>query len=191
MNKRLKLIAGIFWVTTINCYAQIKEFDPLLDSKVTVIPAPSQEEWNSNYMWYPGQLAAFYQQQSAKISKERCVNVGYPGKFFAKNNRAYFKREIKLHKENNLRWEGPSDIILYVNGIKQSTTNKQITLPAGKSSLLFEVITNDSLPCIILKGDGMENPNEWQVSMDKTTGPFLRVPPCIISPPLDQMLLKT
>lgn len=43
MNKRLKLIAGIFWVTTINCYAQIKEFDPLLDSKVTVIPAPSQE----------------------------------------------------------------------------------------------------------------------------------------------------
>ena len=167
MNKRLKLIAGIFWVTTINCYAQIKEFDPLLDSKVTVIPAPSQEEWNSNYMWYPGQLAAFYQQQSAKISKERCVNVGYPGKFFAKNNRAYFKREIKLHKENNLRWEGPSDIILYVNGIKQSTTNKQITLPAGKSSLLFEVITNDSLPCIILKGDGMENPNEWQVSMDK------------------------
>ena len=137
MNKRLKLIAGIFWITTINCYAQIKEFDPLLDSKVTVIPAPSQEEWNSNYMWYPGQLAAFYQQQSAKISKERCVNVGYPGKFFAKNNRAYFKREIKLHKENNLRWEGPSDIILYVNGIKQSTTNKQITLPAGKSSLLF------------------------------------------------------
>ena len=62
MNKRLKLIAGIFWVTTINCYAQIKEFDPLLDSKATVIPAPSQEEWNSNYMWYPGQLAAFYHQ---------------------------------------------------------------------------------------------------------------------------------
>lgn len=41
MNKRLKLIAGIFGVTTINCYAQIKEFDPLLDSKATVIPAPS------------------------------------------------------------------------------------------------------------------------------------------------------
>ena len=36
------------------------------------------------YMWYPGQLAAFYQQQCARTSKERCVNVGYPGKFFAK-----------------------------------------------------------------------------------------------------------
>ena len=27
--------------------------------------------------------------------------------------------------------------------------------------------TDDSLPCIILKGAGLENPDEWQVSMDK------------------------
>ena len=37
----------------------------------------------------------------------------------------------------------------------------------GRSSLLFEVTTDDSLPCIILKGAGLENPDEWQVSMDK------------------------
>ena len=164
----MKLITGLVLATTINSYAQTKEFDPLLDPKVTVISAPLQEEWSSNYMWYPGQLAAFYQQQSAKISKERCVNVGYPGKFFAKNNHAYFKREIKLNKESDLRWEGPSNITLYINGIKQSAPNKQIMLPTGKSSLLFEVITDDSLPCIILKGSDLENPDEWQVSMDKT-----------------------
>ena len=164
----MKLITGLVLATTINSYAQTKEFDPLLDPKVTVISAPLQEEWSSNYMWYPGQLAAFYQQQSAKISKERCVNVGYPGKFFAKNNHAYFKREIKLNKESDLRWEGPSNITLYINGIKQSAPNKQIMLPTGKSSLLFEVITDDSLPCIILKGSDLENPDKWQVSMDKT-----------------------
>lgn len=149
------------------CYAQTKEFDPSLDPNVTIVSRQSQEEWNSRYMWYPGQLAAFYQQQCARISKERCVNVGYPGKFFAKNNHAWFRKEVRLKKESSLCWEGPSDIILYINGVKQSVSGKQVILPVGRSSLLFEVTTDDSLPCIILKGAGLENPDEWQVSMDK------------------------
>lgn len=57
--------------------------------------------------------------------------------------------------------------ILYINGVKQSVSGKQVILPVGRSSLLFEVTTDDSLPCIILKGAGLENPDEWQVSMDK------------------------
>lgn len=166
MNKRLKLL-GIFITASLCCYAQTKEFDPSLDPNVTIVSWQSQEEWNSRYMWYPGQLAAFYQQQCARISKERCVNVGYPGKFFAKNNHAWFRKEVRLKKESSLCWEGPSDIILYINGVKQSVSGKQVILPVGRSSLLFEVTTDDSLPCIILKGAGLENPDEWQVSMDK------------------------
>ena len=166
MNKILKLL-GIFITASLCCYAQTKEFDPSLDPNVTIVSRQSQEEWNSRYMWYPGQLAAFYQQQCARISKERCVNVGYPGKFFAKNNHAWFRKEVRLKKESSLCWEGPSDIILYINGVKQSVSGKQVILPVGRSSLLFEVTTDDSLPCIILKGAGLENPDEWQVSMDK------------------------
>ena len=166
MNKRLKLL-GIFITASLCCYAQTKEFDPSLDPNVTIVSRQSQEEWNSRYMWYPGQLAAFYQQQCARISKERCVNVGYPGKFFAKNNHAWFRKEVRLKKESSLCWEGPSDIILYINGVKQSVSGKQVILPVGRSSLLFEVTTDDSLPCIMLKGAGLENPDEWQVSMDK------------------------
>ena len=166
MNKRLKLLS-IFITASLCCYAQIKEFDPSLDPNVTIVSRQPQEEWNSRYMWYPGQLAAFYQQQCARISKERCVNVGYPGKFFAKNNHAWFRKEVRLKKESSLCWEGPSDIVLYINGVKQSVSGKQVILPVGRSSLLFEVTTDDSLPCIILKGAGLENPDEWQVSMDK------------------------
>lgn len=166
MNKRLKLL-GIFITASLCCYAQTKEFDPSLDPNVTIVSRQSQEEWNSRYMWYPGQLAAFYQQQCARISKERCVNVGYPGKFFAKNNHVWFRKEVRLKKESSLCWEGPSDIILYINGVKQSVSGKQVILPVGRSSLLFEVTTDDSLPCIILKGAGLENLDEWQVSMDK------------------------
>ena len=166
MNKRLKLLS-IFITASLCCYAQTKEFDPSLDPNVTIVSRQPQEEWNSRYMWYPGQLAAFYQQQCARISKERCVNVGYPGKFFAKNNHVWFRKEVRLKKESSLCWEGPSDIVLYINGVKQSVSGKQVILPVGRSSLLFEVTTDDSLPCIILKGAGLENPDEWQVSMDK------------------------
>lgn len=167
MNKRLKILSFLV-VTALYCQAQIKEFDPLLDPDVTIIKQSPQEEWTSRYMWYPGQLAAFYQQQCADISRERCVNVGYPGKFFAKNNRAYFKKEVKLKKESKIQWEGPNNITLYINGAKQTISDKQHTLPPGTSSLLFEVVTNNSLPCLILKGNGLENPDEWQVSLDKT-----------------------
>lgn len=91
----------------------------------------------------------------------------YPGNFFAKNNHVWFRKEVRLKKESSLCWEGPSDIVLYINGVKQSVSGKQVILPVGRSSLLFEVTTDDSLPCIILKGAGLENPDEWQVSMDK------------------------
>jgi len=91
----------------------------------------------------------------------------YLGKFFAKNNHVWFRKEVRLKKESSLCWEGPSDIVLYINGVKQSVSGKQVILPVGRSSLLFEVTTDDSLPCIILKGAGLENPDEWQVSMDK------------------------
>lgn len=167
MNKKIKLLGILMTVSFLCCYAQTKEFDPSLAPNVTIVSRQSQEEWNSRYMWYPGQLAAFYQQQCARISKERCVNVGYPGKFFAKNNHAWFRKEVRLKKESSLCWEGPPDIILYINGVKQSVSGKQVILPVGRSSLLFEVTTDDSLPCIILKGAGLENPDEWQVSMDK------------------------
>ena len=167
MNKKIKLLGILMTVSFLCCYAQTKEFDPSLAPNVTIVSRQSQEEWNSRYMWYPGQLAAFYQQQCARISKERCVNVGYPGKFFAKNNHAWFRKEVRLKKESSLCWEGPSDIVLYINGVKQFVSGKQVILPVGRSSLLFEVTTDDSLPCIILKGAGLENPDEWQVSMDK------------------------
>ena len=75
MNKKIKLLGILMTVSFLCCYDQTKEFDPSLAPNVTIVSRQSQEEWNSRYMWYPGQLAAFYQQQCARISKERCVNV--------------------------------------------------------------------------------------------------------------------
>ena len=132
-----------------------------------VLDPPPQEQWQGRYMWYPGQLSAFYQQQNIKLSRERCVDVGYPGKFFKTSHHAYFKRDVHLKEETVLQWAGPETVKVFVNGKEQSIAGNKITLPRGKSSLLFEVNTASSLPCIILNGGGIENPNGWQVSMDK------------------------
>lgn len=166
MNKQLTILS-MFLAATFCCQAQVKEFDPMKDTSVVIIQQP-KNEWNSCFMWYPGQLAAYYQQQSARISKERCVNVGYPGKFFARNNHAYFKKDVKLNKATLIQMVSPSTTTIFVNGEEHNLEKFQIMLPAGKSSLLIEVVTADSLlPCVMLKGAGLENPNEWLVSMDK------------------------
>ncbi len=149
------------------CHADVREYDPIRDSNVEIVNQPRREEWTGSYMWYPGQLAAFLQQQCVHESRGRCINVGYPGKFFAKCPNVYFKREICLKKETALKWYGHSGINLYINGEKQITKNNRMILLPGKQQLIFEAVSSDSLPCIILQGENLDNPNEWQASMDK------------------------
>ncbi len=61
MNFRGKIIVmAVCMLISLCAQAQIKHFDPTLDPDVTLLPSKSQEEWKSQYMWYPGQLAAFY-----------------------------------------------------------------------------------------------------------------------------------
>lgn len=167
MITRIILLSIILIVTSISTYAQKITFDPLLDPNAVIVPSASTQQWNSTYMWYPGQLAAFYQQQCADISKERCVNVGYPGKFFAICHQAYFRKDIRLQKETTVRWAGPSHISLYINGVKQLTKDNEITLRPGKTSLMFEVTTQNTLPCIIFDNSSFGDHSTWQVSMDK------------------------
>ncbi len=167
IRKFISLLIGLF-IIVFNGFTQKKVFDPLLDPKAIIVPSAQTEEWNSTYMWYPGQLAAFYQKQCADISKERCVNVGYPGKFFAINHQAYFKKEIKLNKETTIKWASPSAVTLYLNGTKQVVSNNQLTLKPGKSILMFEVITTNSLPCIIFDNPEFGDFTTWQVSLDKS-----------------------
>jgi len=168
MIRKLIQIFILLVVFAWHSYAQKKVFDPLLDPQTMIVPSTQIEVWNSTYMWYPGQLAAFYQKQCADISKERCVNVGYPGKFFAISHQAYFKKEIRLNKETTIKWVSPSAVTLYVNDVKQTIPNNQITLQPGKSELMFEVKTTSSLPCIMFDDRDFGDFTTWQVSLDKS-----------------------
>ena len=48
------------------------------------------------WMWHPGHLAAYLQQVQREKSASRCVNVGYPGKFYTFTDTVYFKVNGKV-----------------------------------------------------------------------------------------------
>ncbi|MDH6357324.1 glycoside hydrolase [Parabacteroides sp. PF5-9] len=146
--------------------AQTDQFDPLLDSTCQVISNQSQEVWQSTYMWYPGQLAAHMQKQLKKISEERCVNVGYPGKFNKDSYQTFFKRKVNVKEHTLLKWNGAGVIVCTINGERQNEDIREFSLSPGVYILQFEINTTDRLPSLIVDGKGLSDIKGWEVSLD-------------------------
>lgn len=88
-----KLIASIITVISVTAVkAQIKQYDPLLDSSVKILSA--YQKSHAQYIWYPGQLSAHLQQIRLKESTARCLNVGYPGNFYKPLNHTSFSKRV-------------------------------------------------------------------------------------------------
>lgn len=165
MNIRLFILVLTVAITSFEVSAQHPSFDPLLDNNATVLPSVKQETWQSSYMWYPGQLAAFLQQQLKAQSAARCVHVGYPGNFFAPVFHAYFKTHIRLKNATPIKWVGTGKTTLFVD--RREIQGDSTLLPAGIHSLSFRVETQKGLPCLLIQGNReLENYRKWFVSLD-------------------------
>lgn len=164
----LLLIAG-FSISVSTVEAQIKAFDPLLDSDCKVLQPAEVENWNSTYMWYPGQLAAHLQQIQLKESEARCVNVDYPGNFNRVSSLSFFQKKVKVLHEVLMKWEGSGTVQCVMDDRRLDTKLREYLLEPGTHSLLFEVQTNGELPALIIHGEGIEDYNGWQVSLNKET----------------------
>lgn len=117
MSKKL-IILAVATLCTVTSFGQSKNiaFDPLLDTSCKVLEQPQAKEWNSTYMWYPGQLSAHMQKRQKQKSLERCTYVGYPGKFNKDAYHSSFRKKVKLAMETTIEWDGPSNIICIVDG---------------------------------------------------------------------------
>ncbi|MDH6342195.1 hypothetical protein M2480_002111 [Parabacteroides sp. PFB2-12] len=147
--------------------AQTIQYDPLLDPAVSI-----QESFQGNqceYLWYPGQLSAHLQQKRVEESAERCVNVGYPGNFYAPAYSTSFRKTVHFAAETTLAWTSTGKAKLYINGKLSGTNDNSIRLPKGKHSLLFEVEAENNLPAIKVSLDGKPSVDGWEASLDKTT----------------------
>lgn len=163
----------LFFVLTTQ--AQTIQYDPLLDSNATILESPARAT-KGEYIWYPGQLSAHLQQKRVKESGERCLNVGYPGKFYAPVNKSLFRKELRLQTESTMEWIATGNVRLLLNG-KEVESNNNITLPKGKTTLLFEVTTEENLPSLKVSINGEVNVVGWQASLDGITWNFAETSP--------------
>lgn len=157
------------WLPFLSVHAQNQVFDPLLDETCKTIINDKEESWNSCYMWYPGQLSAHLQRIQKEKSEARCINVSYPGNSTKDENRAYFRKEVKLSEETDIRWHAQGKTDFYIDGQKQSSKTGKYKIKRGKHLLLFDIQTVKGLPAIIVQGKDIEDIQGWQVSLDGQT----------------------
>lgn len=118
------------------------------------------------YLWYPGQLAAYKQEQLKRESAARCVNVGYPGVFFRPVPHAFFKTTVNLSKTSTLTWTAPGTSLVRIDG-KTAASGNRVEIGKGRHEIVIEVTTRNQLPCIIVcDGTVATAPGAWQSSLD-------------------------
>lgn len=156
--------------------AQNIAYDPLLDPSVVKLEEPEIAH-DAEYIWYPGQLSAHLQQKRLKESQERCVYVGYPGNFYAPLNQTYFKKEVNLTTETKTEWRATGKTTVFVNGEQKPTTENKITLPKGKSTIVFKVETEKYLPSMSVSFDGKISAEGWNASLDGTDWNYAETSP--------------
>lgn len=114
----------------------------VLSSAVLCIAATSYAD---SWIWYPGQLGAHMQAHQKTVSKERCVNVSYPGKFNPPTTVSYFKIKASSLK-----------------GVKTlpSTAGDVTGYKVGKD-MVFKVETSNGVPSVMVP-----SAQGWSSSLD-------------------------
>ena len=94
---------------------QIDRRDFLLLSTATVAsaqvqpgaPAAKPEAWQAQWIWYPGQLAAWRHARRMRLAMQRCTTVGSPANFRQPLTDAYFRQTGTADRDIELKWAGP------------------------------------------------------------------------------------
>lgn len=162
MKSNFKLYSLSVLLLTTTLQAQSIQYDPLLDSAVQITQQPVVGE-QGEYLWYPGQLSAHLQQKRVKESAERCVNVGYPGKFYALVFKTSFRKEVNFPAETHVEWVSTGQVQALING---KVSDSSIRLPKGKYVLQFDVETVENLPAIKVLFNGRCVVDGWKASLD-------------------------
>lgn len=165
MNLKTKIICLLAVLFAQAAQAQNIQYEPLLDSNVKILEKPDISG-QGEYLWYPGQLSAHLQQKRVQESQARCVDVGYPGNFYAPVFNTSFRKNVNFPTETKMEWQSTGKVKVYLNGKETNYGTNFIQLPKGKSKLLFEVIAEDNLPSIKIAFNGKIDAENWQASLD-------------------------
>jgi len=147
-----------------------RPFDPWLDKNCKIVFPPEAKKSDALWMWYPGQKTAHINSRRVHDAMERCNNMGYPGNFCQPEYYVYFRKQVNVDIDSEIRWNGPlSRIRMDIDGKEGDITSRQIKLIAGTHLIEVAVDFSKSLPCILIEGIGLSSHIGWQASMDQQT----------------------
>lgn len=125
------------------------------------------KEWNAEWIWYPGQLAAYRHSRRVRLAMERCSYVGYPANFRQPVSEVYFRKSGTAANETTLRWAAPvGRVRATIGGRGGDVTSREGVLRPGKQEIVFQIDFAQSLPCLLLEGANFSSGPTWEASLD-------------------------
>jgi hypothetical protein len=98
---------------------------------------------------------------------ERCTNVGYPGNFRQPITEVYFRKMGTAERDISLRWTAPiSRVRTTIGGRAADVTSRSGLLRKGEPGIQVQIDFAQSLPCLLLEGDGFSTDSTWETSLD-------------------------
>lgn len=154
LNRRKFLVVGGAGLAT----------SPVVDSLFAIDqPRSSKAQW----IWYPGQLAAYRHSRRIRLSMTRCAYVGYPANFRQPVTETYFRKSGTAIRDIKLRWTGPvARIRTLLGGRGGDVTSREGVLRTGESGIEVQIDFAQSLPCLLLEGDEFSTGPQWEVSLN-------------------------
>jgi hypothetical protein len=123
--------------------------------------------WSAQWIWYPGQLAAYRHSRRVRLAMERCSYVGYPANFRQPLTEVYFRKSGTAERDIALRWSGPvARIRTTIGGSSGDITTRQAVLRAGQSGIEVQIDFAQTLPCLLLEGAEFSTGATWEASLD-------------------------
>jgi hypothetical protein len=124
-------------------------------------------EWKAQWIWYPGQLAAYRHSRRIRLAAERCSNVGYPANFRQPLTEVYFRKSGIAERDVQLRWATPiGRVRTIIGGRGGDITRRHAVLRKGESGIEVQIDFAQSLPCLLLEGDEFSSGAVWEASLD-------------------------
>jgi alpha-L-rhamnosidase len=124
-------------------------------------------EWKAQWIWYPGQLAAYRHSRRIRLAAERCSNVGYPANFRQPLTEVYFRKSGIAERDTPLRWAAPiGRVRAIIGGRGGDITSRHAVLRKGGSGIEVQIDFAQSLPCLLLEGAEFSTGALWEASLD-------------------------
>src|SRR5580765_4071140 len=136
-------------------------------ASVSASTGEEHQEWKAQWIWYPGQLAAYRHSRRIRLAMTRCAYVGYPANFRQPVTETYFRKSGTATREISLRWAGPvARIRTMFGGRGGDVTSREGALRAQESGIEVQIDFAQSLPCLLLEGEEFSTGPLWQASLD-------------------------